>query len=58
MPRASACVPAPCRAREVNASLIKTARGEGNWQDCKVGAAQQDAARMFVHYEDLVGSRR
>ncbi len=47
-----------CRAGEVNASLIMAARGEGNWQDCKAGAAQQDAARMFVDYEELVGHRR
>ena len=47
-----------CRADEIKADLFRTARGEGTWQDCQARVAQEEAAAMFVHVDDVPGAAR
>jgi len=46
------------RADEIKAELIRAARGEGTWQNCQARVAQEEAAAMFVHVEEVLGAAR
>ncbi|GAB4813316.1 hypothetical protein N2152v2_000362 [Parachlorella kessleri] len=45
-------------AEEIRADLFRTARGEGTWQNCQAKVAQEEAAAMFVHVDEVLGTAR